>query len=203
MRRGYEATHRRHFDDRHRRLLEQLPRTHQAQFQVVTRWRAVQVFLEQSLKLTTRHRNVDGQLIQVDRLFQVGFHQRDDFLQLRLVGAEHVLERHALVVLLVANTLVDEHLGDRRRQLAAVITADQVQHHVQRRGAAGAGETVTVEGEQAGAHRYTRESFLHRRQAFPVHAAIETIEQAGASQGPAAGAHRAEAAGLASLALQP
>ncbi|MNH98469.1 hypothetical protein D3C73_511910 [compost metagenome] len=78
-----------------------------------------------------------------------------------------------------------------------------MQHHVQRRGAAGAGETVTVEGEQAGTHYYPRESLLHRRQALPVHTAIETIEQSGASQGPAAGAHRTESAGLAGLALQP
>ncbi|MNI13410.1 hypothetical protein D3C73_666380 [compost metagenome] len=203
MRRGHETAHRRHFDDRHRRLLEQLPGADQAQLQVVTRRRAVQVFLEQALELTTGYRDIDGQFVEIDRLFEVGFHQRNDFLQFWLIRAEHVLERHTLVILLVADALVDKHFRNGRRQFTAVIAADQVQHHVQRRGAAGAGETVTVEGEQAGAHGHPRESFLHGCQAFPVHAAIEAVEQAGAGQGPAAGAHRAEAAGLASLALQP
>ncbi|MNF88770.1 hypothetical protein D3C84_712700 [compost metagenome] len=36
-----------------------------------------------------------------------------------------------------------------------------------------------------------------------MHAAIEAVEQAGAGQGPAAGAHRTQAARLARLALQP
>ncbi|MNH20299.1 hypothetical protein D3C79_800610 [compost metagenome] len=84
-----------------------------------------------------------------------------------------------------------------------MITADQVQHHVQRRSAARAGEAVTVEGEQTGTHAHPREGFLHRRQAFPVHAAIEAIEQTGTGQGPAAGAHRTQATGLTRLALQP
>ncbi|MNH16401.1 hypothetical protein D3C79_760440 [compost metagenome] len=163
----------------------------------------MQVLLEQPLQLAPRHGHIHRQFVQVDRLFEVGFHQRDDFLQLRLVGAKHVLERHALVILLVADALVDEHLGNRGRQFATMIAADQVQHHVQRRGATGAGETVTVEGEQTGAHVDPWIGLLHRRQTFPVHAAIEAIEQAGAGQCPTAGAHRAKATRLAGLGLQP
>ncbi|MNQ76033.1 hypothetical protein D3C85_908500 [compost metagenome] len=78
-----------------------------------------------------------------------------------------------------------------------------MQHHVQWRGAAGAGEAVTVEGEQASAHGHTREGFLHRGQAFPVHTAIEAVQQPRAGQRPTAGADRPEAARLAGLALQP
>lgn len=48
----------------------------------------------------------------------------------------------------------------------------------------------------------TWEGFLHRRQAFPVHAAIVAVEQAGAGQRPTAGAHRAEAPTLAGLGLE-
>ena len=68
----------------------------------------MQVFLKQALQLPARHGDVHRQFIEVDWLFQIGFHQRDDFLQFRLVGAEHVLERHTLVILLVADTLVDD-----------------------------------------------------------------------------------------------
>ncbi|MCY1422846.1 hypothetical protein D9M71_385430 [compost metagenome] len=114
-----------------------------------------------------------------------------------------MLERHTLVILLVADALVDEHLGDRRRQFTAVIAADQVQHHVQRRGAARAGEAVAVEGEQASAHVDPWVGLLHGRQAFPVHAAIKAIEQAGTGQCPAAGAHCTKATRLARLGLQP
>ncbi|MCY1419449.1 hypothetical protein D9M71_350390 [compost metagenome] len=84
-----------------------------------------------------------------------------------------------------------------------MITADQVQHHVQRRGATGAGEAVAVKGEQAGAHVHPREGFLHRGQAFPVHAAIEAVEQASAGQCPTAGAHGTQPARLTGLGLQP
>ena len=83
-----------------------------------------------------------------------------------------------------------------------MLAADQVQHHVHRRGAAGRGEAVAVDGEQAGAHGHPGEGFLHRRQAFPVHAAIVAVEQAGAGQRPTAGAHRAEAPTLAGLGLE-
>ncbi|MND60016.1 hypothetical protein D3C80_512360 [compost metagenome] len=84
-----------------------------------------------------------------------------------------------------------------------MITADQVQHHVQRRGASGAGKAVTVEGEQAGTHADPWEGFLHRRQAFPMHAAIKAVEQAGAGQRPTAGAYRPQTPRLTGLALQP
>ena len=69
----------------------------------------MQVFLKQPLQLTARHGDVHRQLIEVDGFFEVGLHQRHDFLQLGLVGAEHVLKRHALMVLLVTNALVHKH----------------------------------------------------------------------------------------------
>ncbi|MCY1363085.1 hypothetical protein D9M69_498290 [compost metagenome] len=107
------------------------------------------------------------------------------------------------MVLLVADALVDEHLGDGGGQFAAVLAGDQVQHHVHRRGAAGRGVAVAVDGEQAGADAGAGEGFLHGRQAFPVHAALETVEQAGLGQCPAAGAHGAQLTALARLRLQP
>ncbi|MCY1533342.1 hypothetical protein D9M68_686640 [compost metagenome] len=107
------------------------------------------------------------------------------------------------MVLLVADALVDEHLGDGCRQLAAVLTGDQVQHHVHRRGAAGGGIAVAVDGEQAGTDAGAGEGFLHGRQALPVHAAFEAVEQPGLGQRPAAGAYGAQLATLAGLGLQP
>ncbi|MNQ92220.1 hypothetical protein D3C85_1076390 [compost metagenome] len=114
-----------------------------------------------------------------------------------------MLERHALVVLLVADALVDEHLGDGGGQFAAVLAGDQVQHHVHGRGAAGRGIAVAVDGEQASADAGAGEGLLHGGQALPVHAAFEAVEQPGLGQGPAAGAHGAQLAALAGLHLQP
>ncbi|MNI46547.1 hypothetical protein D3C73_1010150 [compost metagenome] len=114
-----------------------------------------------------------------------------------------MLERHALVILFVADALVDEHLGNGRRQLAAMIAADQVQHHVHRRGAAGAGESVAVEGEQARAQADAWEGLLHGRQALPVHAAFVAVEQARLGQRPTAGADAAQPARLTCQRLEP
>jgi hypothetical protein len=106
------------------------------------------------------------------------------------------------VILLVTDALVDEHFRDRGGQFTAEIAADQMQHHIKRRGATGAGEAVTVKGEQLSIQGRTREGFLHRHQTLPVHTAIVTVQQTCASQRPTAGTNGAEAARLTSLALQ-
>ncbi|MNO80572.1 hypothetical protein D3C76_717840 [compost metagenome] len=144
-----------------------------------------------------------GQLVEVDGLLQVGFHQHDDFLQLRLVGAERVPERHTLLVLLVPDAFVDEHVGDGRRQVPAMGAANQMQHHVHRRGTARRRIAVAVDGKQTGAGRRAREGFLQRGQTLPVDAAQVAIEQPGLGQRPAAGADGANLAAMAGLQSQP
>ena len=204
MRRGHKAANHRQLDNRNGRLHQQLARTGQAQLEVIARWRAVQVLLEHALQLAAGHVHVGGQFVEVDGFFQVGFHQGDHFLQLGLLRAEQVFERHALVVALVANALVHEHLGNRRRQRVPVIAADQVQHHVQRRSAARAGKAVAIEREYAGADFDAGKRLLHRRHQLPMHAALEAIEQPRLGQCPTAGAHRAETFTVqARLAAQP
>src|SRR3954452_24241884 len=75
-------------------------------------------------------------------------HQLDDLDQLRMAHAKPRRERHALVVLLIADTFMDELLGDRRREFMTMLPPDQVQHHIKRRRATRAGEAVAVDLEQ-------------------------------------------------------
>ena len=203
VRRGHEATGRGHLDDRQRRLLEQLTRAGQAQLEVVARRRTVQIPLEQPLQLTARDIDIVRQLVQADGLFQIGLHQRDDFQKLGLGGAQHMLERHALLVLLATYAITDEHLGDARRQLAAMLATDHGQHHVHRRGTAGGRGAVLIDGEQSCGQRHAREGFLHRGQALPVDAGLMAFEQPCLGQRPAAGADGTQLAAGTCLGLQP
>ena len=81
--------------------------------------------------------------------------------------------------------------------------ANQLQHQIHGRGAAGGGVAIAVDGEQPRGDGGPREGFLHCGQAFPVHAAVKTIEQAGLGQRPAAGAYRAKLTAMTRLCLQP
>src|SRR3546814_9836434 len=69
-------------------------------------------------------------------------------LQLGMAHAEARRQRDALAVVLVADALVHELVGDAGGQLVAVLAGDDVQHHVDGGGAAGAGEAVAVDLEE-------------------------------------------------------
>ena len=54
--------------------------------------------LEQAFQLTPGDIDIAGQFVELDRLLDVGLHQRHDLEKLRLRGAQHVLERHPLLI---------------------------------------------------------------------------------------------------------
>jgi hypothetical protein len=67
-----------------------------------------------------------------------------------------------------------------------------MQHHVERRDAAGAGETIAVDGEELIADQHARKLFAQRREIFPVNGGVIAVEQPGLGQRVSAGAERAE-----------
>ena len=66
-----------------------------------------------------------------------------------MAGADAGRQRHALMFAVVADRRMQDHLGDGGGELGAMLAGDQRQHHVERRSAAGAGEAVAVDLEQA------------------------------------------------------
>ena len=65
--------------------------------------------------------------------------------------------RHALMVVRLADAVEQALLGDLDRELLAMVARDQMQHQVERRGAARAGQPVAVDLEQIGADVDLRE----------------------------------------------
>ena len=70
--------------------------------------------------------------------------------------------------------------------------ADQLQHQVERRRAARAGEAVAVDLEQLRGHLDLRELLAEAGEVLPVDGAAIAVEQAGARQDVAAGADRTD-----------
>src|SRR3546814_4273382 len=79
---------------------------------------------------------------------------------------------------------------------------DQAQHHVERGGAAGAGQPRPVDLEQLAGDVEVGKILAEGVAVLPVHGAAEAVEQASPGKQIAAGRQRAEAAAAASLPAQ-
>ena len=91
--------------------------------------------------------------------------------------AEGVVGGDALPVVVVADAPVHEAVGDDLGQRAAVLARDQVQHHVERRDAAGAGHAVAVDGKQRLADLDAGMRLAEHRRRFPVQRHRMAVEQ--------------------------
>ncbi len=101
------------------------------------------------------------------------------------------------MIVAITDALVNELLGDRRGQLMAVLKRDHVQHHVDRRGAAGTGEAVAVDLEQLRGHLDVGKILSEAGNVLPMDGAAVAVEQPGAGQDMAARAKRADIGTLA------
>ena len=128
----------------------------------------------------------------LERLLDVGLHDLDRADQLGVMHAQPHPQRHALAVVRAADAVDDALLGDLGRQLVAVRQRDPVQHQVERRGAARAGEAVAVDLVQVRGDRDLGERLEEARQVLPVDGAAMAVEQAGARQHVRAGAEGAD-----------
>ena len=90
-----------------------------------------------------------------------------------------------------------ELFRDLVRQLEAVLSGDQVQHHVEGGGATGAGETVPVDFEQVRGHVDFGKLFGEAAEIFPMDGAAPVFQQPGPGQDMGAGADRADGRPLA------
>ena len=112
MGRGAKATGHGDAGDRHGGLLQQLAAAAQAQGDVVLRGGETEAAVEEPLQLTLRDVRHARQLLEGQRLLDVGFHQSGGLGNRRIAAAEPGGDRDALPILAVADALQDELLGD-------------------------------------------------------------------------------------------
>src|SRR5580698_94504 len=108
-----------------------------------------------------------------------------------MAGADLCAQRDVLPVTVTAYAVDDELLGNLLRDARAEFGLYQVQHQVQWRNAAGAGEPIAVDGEELVAQQDPWEFFAQSRQVFPVNGRLVLIEQTGLRERISAGAQRA------------
>ena len=182
MRGRGEAAGHRHVQHRKRGLAQQGAGAFQPQVQIIARRGAAHIFAEQPLKLAAGQPDRARQLRRRNRVFQVVLHEGDGGDQLGVAVADAHTQRHALAVGGLADAVMDKLFRHRGRQIVAVLQADQMQHHVHRGAAAGAGEDRPVDLEQVAGYLDIREFLYEARDMLPMQRAAPFPQQPGARQ---------------------
>ena len=125
---------------------------------------------------------------------QVEEQLKDRRQELEVADAEPVAQSHTLRLAGCADALVDELIGHRDRQRAAVIGGDQAEHQVHGRRAARTGHPVAVDLVDLGGGVDAGEILADAGQILPMDGAAVALEQPRARQDVAAGGQRAQAA---------
>ncbi len=115
---------------------------------------------EQPLQLPLRHPRQPREFFARQRLLNVVLHQRYHFEQRLVRRAQARDQRHALLRAGIADMLHDELFRNLRDLRRAHARSDQVQHHVERRDAAGTGHTIPVDHKKLFEKARFREFFF-------------------------------------------
>jgi hypothetical protein len=192
MRRRLKSASRRDVHDGHGGLQQQLARASQPHLEVVVLRHTVQVPLEQALDLPARQPRRLRDLLQGQRLLDVLLHELRDPDQAPMRHTHLRTQGNVLAIRVLADSIDDELLRDQLRDLRTQLHLDEVQHEIERRRAAGAGEAVAVDGEQLIADPHPRELLAQRRKILPMYGGAEIVEQARPRQRIAAGTEGAQ-----------
>ena len=166
----------------------------QPKLEVVAQRGRLEMLAKAPLELAQRQAGGGAQPPPGHRLVEMILHQRDDLAE---TGVGHALANvrlHPLAVLRVADVGMDELLRHRRGQAPAMPEGDQMQHHVERRRAAGAGEAVPIDDEEAALDLDLGEALAKAVEALPMGGRAMAVEQPGPGQQERAGVHGAEIA---------
>ena len=98
----------------------------------------------------------------------------------------------ALRFLADAHAMVQHQFGDFEREVVAIIARDEMEHEIERRGAARAGKAVAIDFEQPRGDIERGEIFRKAGHILPMDRAAIAFEQPGPRQQHSAGTHRAE-----------
>jgi hypothetical protein len=99
---------------------------------------------------------------------------------------------HALVIVRLANAIEQALFGNLGRQLLTVVSGDEVEHQIERRGAPRAGQPAPIDLEQIGAHVDVGQLLHEPRQILPMDRAAMTVQEARPGQQVGTGAERSE-----------
>ena len=152
---------------------------------------------------TTKDEYILGQIRRADRILDVLLHHLDDLGELGMPDPDPRRDRQALRVLIGADRGIDELVGDGVGDLFAVILGDDLQHHVDRGGAAGGGHAVAIHDENRFRQLHLLELLKEAVLVFPVDGCTLAIEKAGLGDRVGAGAEPADGCAAPRLAPQP
>ena len=125
-----------------------MPRPCQPEIEVIARRCGVQIFAEQPFQLACRQVCHPRDIGLGQRLFQIVLHGLDHRQKLGMADAKARAELHPLPVGGLADSVMDELVRHFRGQRAAMRLRNQVEHHVERGGATGAGDTCAINFKQ-------------------------------------------------------
>ena len=169
-----------------------MPGAVEPDFQIVASGRAPHLGAEQALDLPARQIDMVGDLDQRQRLGEIRLHQFDDGQHLGILHAETGAQRQALAVGRAAHAVGQNLFANAVDEALVEIVADQLQHHVKRRGAAGAGVDVLIDLEEVGKDIGFRKRFGEAWQVLPVDGASLVGQEARRGEDMRAGAKPAD-----------
>ena len=99
--------------------------------------------------------------------------------QLGVTNTQSGRQRHALLIAVIANTLVQQLIGNGRGEFMAVLNGDKVEHQIQSGGSTGTGIALAVDLEDFCRHFDVWKQLGKGGQVLPVDRAGVAVEQAG------------------------
>src|SRR5690606_9405650 len=123
--------------------------------------------------------------------------------QLGVAHSQACRQAHALMIVVIADALMHELLGNRSCQLVAMLLGNDVQHHVEGGRPPGAGEAVAVDLEELVADIELGKLLHEGGQIFPMDRAGHVVQQASLGEDVGSGAHGTQGAALPRHPAQP
>src|SRR6185437_8249345 len=120
----------------------------EAQLDIEPRRRLAELAQKAALELPSGDSRDLGQGLRVQRMLYILFHEIDDANHAPIGDAVSPLNRHALALARGTDSRVQELLGDLGGNEVSVTFGDEGKHQIERRGAAAAGDAVSIDAEQ-------------------------------------------------------
>ena len=177
----------RDLDDAPPGLLQQPARSVEPEIEIIGVWSDTQMAGEEYLQGSHARSDLRRDPRDRERLLDRSLHEPDRRGKPRLEEAEPADLDDRLAVGRQVLLVIDEDARDIEGDCHAMLEADQVQHHIERRCGTSRRETLAIDDEAIRDHIDRRESRRELIDLFPVRRRSVAVEQASFRQNPAAG----------------